>query len=266
MARSAASSRPAASDAAPPCALITGATAGIGAEFARQLAARGFDLVLVARDRERLDRVATDLAERFRIDVEVIDAELADAGGLADVEARAADQTRPIDLLVNNAGYGLKGDFEANDVDQEQRLLAVLVTAPMRLTHAALTQMLPRRRGTVINVASIAAFTPRGTYGAAKAWVVSFSRWANLHYRKHGVTVTALAPGLVRTEFHQRMGTQASGVPRVAWLTPRRVVRIALRDAARGKALSVPSLRYKLAMLATRVLPARWVAVGRLGD
>ncbi|MET1045002.1 MAG: SDR family oxidoreductase [Microbacteriaceae bacterium] len=247
-------------------ALITGATAGIGAEFARQLAARGYDLVLVARDLRRLDRVAADLSERFGIDVHVIDVDLADAVALADVEKRLADPMRPIDLLVNNAGYGLKHDFEANDIEQEQRLLAVLVTAPMRLTHAALTQMLPRRHGTVINVASIAAFTPRGTYGAAKAWVLSFSRWANLHYRAQGVTVTALAPGLVYTEFHQRMGTQASRVPRVAWLTTQRVVRVALRDAEHGKALSVPSLRYKLAALATRVIPARWAAVGRLGD
>ena len=250
----------------PPRALITGATAGLGAEFARQLAERGYDLVLVARNRERLNQIAADLANRFQIDVEVIDADLSDAASLADIEARTGATERPIDLLVNNAGYGLKHDFDANNVDDEHHLLDVLVTAPMRLTHAALGQMLPRRAGTIINVGSIAAFTPRGTYGAAKAWVVSFSRWANLRYRGRGVTVTALAPGFVRTEFHARMGTGTSGVPRLAWLTAERVVRVALRDAAKGKALSVPSLRYTLAMLATRVIPARWAAAGALGD
>ncbi|WP_157155811.1 SDR family oxidoreductase [Diaminobutyricimonas sp. LJ205] len=247
-------------------ALITGATSGIGAEFARQLAARGDDLILVARDRERLAESAAALAERFHVDVEVIDADLSEDDELADLEARLRQRERPVDLLVNNAGFGLRASFEASRVDDEQRLLDVLVTAPMRLCHAALAQMLPRGRGTIINVASVAGFTPRGSYGAAKAWVLSFSRWANLHYRRHGVTVTALAPGLVRTEFHRRMGVRAATIPGVGWLTAERVVRVALRDAAKGRALSVPSFRYKLAVFATRVIPARWAAVGTLDE
>jgi uncharacterized protein len=245
-------------------ALITGATSGIGVEFARQLAARGDDLILVARDRERLTRTATSLSERFHIDVEVIDADLSEDDELADLEARLRQRERPVDLLVNNAGFGLRTPFEASLIDDEQRLLDVLVTAPMRLSHAALAQMLPRGRGTIINVASVAGFTPRGSYGAAKAWVLSFSRWANLHYRRHGVTVTALAPGLVRTEFHRRMGVRAANVPRIGWLSAERVVRVALRDAAKGRALSIPSFRYKVAVFVTRLIPARWAAVGTL--
>jgi short-subunit dehydrogenase len=245
-------------------ALITGATSGIGVEFARQLAARGNDLILVARDRERLAQTAAALSERFQVDVEVIDADLSEDDELADLEARLRQRERPVDLLVNNAGFGLRTSFEVSPIDDEQRLLDVLVTAPMRLCHAALAQMLPRGRGTIINVASVAGFTPRGSYGAAKAWVLSFSRWANLHYRRHGVTVTALAPGLVRTEFHRRMGVRAANVPSFSWLTAERVVRVALRDAGKGRALSVPSFRYKLAVLITRLIPARWAAIGTL--
>jgi uncharacterized protein len=247
-------------------ALITGATAGIGAEFARQLAARGDDLILVARDRERLAQTAATLAARFHIDIEVIDADLSEEDELADLEARLRQRERPVDLLVNNAGYGLRTPFDSSSIDDEQRLLDVLVTAPMRLSHAALAQMLPRGQGTIINVASVAGFTPRGTYGAAKAWVLSFSRWANLHYRRRGVTVTALAPGFVRTEFHRRMGVRALTVPGIGWLSAERVVRVALRDAGRGRALSVPSFRYKLAVFATRLIPARWAAAGTLDE
>ena len=141
---------------------MTGATAGIGLEFARQLARRGHDLVLVARDEARLDRVAAELAGTGR-DVAVIAADLADRGQLARVEERLADAGRPVDLLVNNAGFGLKGRFGDHDVDDEQRMLDVLVVAVMRLSHAALRAQAARGRGGVINVSSVAAYLPRGT-------------------------------------------------------------------------------------------------------
>src|SRR3954452_4135023 len=186
-------------------ALITGATAGIGAEFARQLAARGSALVLVARDGERLERLAAVLRSAHGIEVEVLPADLSRRPEVEAVERRLQDEGRPIGGLVNNAGYGLQRPFEQTSVADEQQLLDVLVTAPMRLCHAALAAMLGRGSGTIVNVSSVAAYTPRGTYGASKAWVLSFSRWANLTYRRRGVTVTAVAPGLVRTEFHDRM-------------------------------------------------------------
>ena len=142
----------------------------------------------------------------YGVDVEVLPADLGDRGQLATVEARLADRERPVDLLVNNAGFGLKERFLDNDVEAEQAMLDVLVTAVLRLSHAALGAMTERGRGGVINVSSVAAFLPRGTYAAAKAWVNSFSEWAANEYRPAGVTVTALCPGFTKTEFHERMG------------------------------------------------------------
>lgn len=245
-------------------ALVTGATAGIGAEFARQLAARGTHLVLVARDAERLEAYARELRARHSVSVEVLPADLLAATGLAAVEARARATDNPVDLLVNNAGFALAKTFDENAVDDEQRLLDLLVAVPMRLAHAALAQMLPRRSGTIVNIASVAGFAPRGSYGAAKAWLLSFSRWANIHYRPLGVNVTAVAPGFVRTEFHARMGVGTDTVPDFMWLPAERTVRLALRDIDRGKAVSIPTLRYKTVVLLSRVLPPRLVAAGSL--
>ena len=245
-------------------ALITGATAGIGAEFARQLASLHYDLVLVARDRERLEASAAQLARQHGVSVEVLAADLLSAEGLAAVEKRAADSTHPITMLVNNAGFGLKNSFERNSIADEQAHLDLLVAVPMRLTHAALGQMLAVHSGTIVNIASVAGFTPRGTYGAAKAWVLSFSRWANIYYRPRGVSVTAVAPGFVRTEFHQRMKVRTDTVPGFLWLTTEQLVRIALHDVARGKAVSIPTIRYKLVVWLTSWLPNRVIAAGAL--
>ncbi|MHA6694719.1 SDR family NAD(P)-dependent oxidoreductase [Homoserinimonas sp. A520] len=245
-------------------ALITGATAGLGAEFARQLAAQRCSLVLVARDRDRLQATAAQLTEEFGVPVELLPADLVTTAGLAAVANRLADTVQPVDVLVNNAGFGLVTTFHESPIQDENRHLDLLVGAPMRLAHAALGQMVPRGTGTIINVASVAGYTPRGTYGAAKAWVLSFSRWANIHYRRSGVTVTAVAPGFVRTEFHQRMKARTDNIPGALWLTPERVVADALRGAARGKAVTVPSFRYKVIVALSRVLPSRLVAAGAL--
>jgi len=244
--------------------LVTGATAGIGAEFAAQLAARGFELVLVARGAERLDAASERLSAEFGIRVDTIAVDLATDDGVAAVEARITDFARPVDFLVNNAGYGLAKHFDENSIEQELHHLALHVTVPLRLAHAALGQMLPRRTGTIVNIASVAGFTPRDTYGAAKAWVLSFSRWANGYYRGRGITVTAVAPGFVRTEFHSSMKVSTAGIPRVLWLDAPRLVRIALRDVDRGKAVSIPTLRYKALVAAIRILPDRLSASGSL--
>lgn len=245
-------------------ALITGATAGLGAEFATQLAQQHCSLVLVARDRDRLEATAAALADKYGVASEILVADLVSTEGMRAVEERLAAAEHPVDILVNNAGFGLITAFHEGSIDDEQRHLDLLVAAPMRLTHAALGQMLPRRSGTIINVASVAGYTPRGTYGAAKAWVLSFSRWANIYYRGRGVTVTAVAPGFVRTEFHQRMEARIDNIPRGMWLTPERVVTGALAAAAKGKAVTVPSLRYKVVVWLTRWLPASIVAAGAL--
>ena len=233
-------------------ALITGPTAGIGLAFAEQLAARGQDLVLVARDRARL----ADLAARPG----VTRAQLV-------VEARVADPQRPVSLLVNNAGFGHKHPFTENSVEDEQEMLDVLVTAVMRLSHAAIGPMLQRGGGAIVNVSSVAAFLPRGTYSAAKAYVVSFSEWLDLTYRDRGVRGMALCPGFVRTEFHARMGVGRDSAPGWMWLDAERLVREALVDLERGKAISIPSKRYKLLSALARATPsslqARFQALGR---
>lgn len=243
-------------------ALITGASSGLGAEYARRLAARGTDLVLVARDGAALTALAEELTAAHGVAVEVLVADLLVADELEDVARRVGDPERPIDMLVNNAGFGLPLSFARNDVADEVDHLRLLVEVPMRLTHAALGAMLQRRSGRIVNIASVAGFIPRSTYGACKGWLISFSRWANGRYSRRGVTVTAVCPGFTHTNFHERMGLPAGqeGVPSWMWLDAGDVVTESLRDVARGKAVSVPSLRYKAIVALTRVLPAGLLA------
>ncbi len=249
-----------------PIALVTGATSGIGAEFTRQLADRGHDLVIVARDLERLELAAATLRANHGVEVEVLATDLTSAEGLAAVEARLASSTNPVDMLVNNAGLGLRKQFDENEIDVELASLELLVTAPLRLTHAALRQMLPRGSGTIVNIASIAAYAPRGTYSAAKAWLLSFSRWANLYYRPRGVSVTAVAPGFVRTEFHERMGVRTNTIPGFLWLEAEQLVRVALRDIAKGRSVSIPTLRYKVVVGFMKLMPLRVTTAGMLHE
>src|SRR6476660_4219825 len=206
-------------------ALITGATAGLGAEFARQLAEQGHRVVLVARDAGRLAATAAELENSYGAAAETIAADLTDDAGIAAVVARLTDPARPVEILVNNAGIGLLRTFEDNDIAEEKKHLKLHVETAMELSHAALQGMLARQSGRIINVASVAAFLPRGTYSAAKAWLLSFSRWANLAYADRGVKVTAVCPGFVHTEFHDRMGMDKSVAPGWMWLQPERVVR-----------------------------------------
>ena len=240
-------------------ALITGATAGIGAEFARQLAARGDDLVLVARDRPRLQAYADDLTARHGVRCEVLVADLADRTALRAVEDRVGDRTRPVDLLVNNAGFGVNQAFLGGDLEAEQAMLDVLVVAVMRLTHAALPGMVARGRGGVINVSSVAGFIAGGSYSAAKSWVTVFSESVDRQLARTGVTVTALCPGFTRTEFHQRGGMDVSHLPDWMWLEAPSLVQAALADHARGRTVSVPGAQYKVLAALTRTLPRPWV-------
>jgi short-subunit dehydrogenase len=241
-------------------ALVTGATAGIGAAFARQLAADGHDLVLVARDEARLASMADELSARYAIAVVVLPADLSTAEGRRPVEERVASPERSIDLLVNNAGRTLNRSFLKTSADDEERLLALNVTAVMRLTHAALPGMVARRRGSIVNVSSASGFAavmPGSTYPSSKAWVMHFSEAIGLSVRQFGVRVMALAPGYTRTEFHDRAGIDMSKTPSWLWLDAGAVVRAALRDLARGRLVSVPDWRYKTATFAMRHAPRR---------
>lgn len=238
-------------------AVITGASSGLGAEYARQLAARGADLVLVARDREALDGLARELSARHRVGVEVMALDLLKPRQREKLERRLADHEHPIEMLVNNAGFGLPLAFERNDVEDEVRHLQLHVEVPLRLSHAALGPMLARGHGRIVNVASVAGFTPRSTYGACKGWLISFSRWANVEYAKRGVTVTAVCPGFTHTNFHERAGLPPGqeGVPDWMWLDAPTVVEESLRDAARGRAVSIPSTKYKALVALSRFVP-----------
>ncbi|MEP9364272.1 SDR family oxidoreductase [Nocardioides sp. CN2-186] len=248
-------------------ALVTGPTAGIGRSFAHQLAESGHDLVLVARDQVRLESEAAELRTSYGVTVEVLPADLVDREQLAVVEARLADRDRPVDLLVNNAGFGLKKRFLDNSVDEEQAMLDVLVTAVMRLSHAALGPMAERGSGGIINVSSVASFLPRGSYSAAKSWVNSFSEWAATEYRPQGVTVTCLCPGFTKTEFHARMDVGRDSAASFMWLDADELVAQALKDHAKGKVYSVPGAQYKAIVAAARVVPngvlQRFQSMGR---
>ncbi len=228
-----------------PTALVTGASAGLGRAFASRLAATGYDVVLVARDAERLAELGADLEHRFGCSAEVLPADLTDRASLQRVADRLAEPDRPVELLVNNAGSALRKPFVANDVADEEQQLDLHVRATLVLTHAALGPMTERGAGGVINVSSVAGWVPQGTYSAHKAWVTTFTQAVAGQVAGSGVRVMALAPGFVRTEFHERAGIKAGGIPAAAWLDADDVVARTLDAWQRGRAVHVPSARYK---------------------
>ncbi|MDQ0405839.1 SDR family oxidoreductase [Streptomyces sp. NBC_01723] len=236
-------------------ALITGSTAGIGAAFARRLAADGHNLVLVARDTKRLHEQATELHDRHGIEAEVLTADLSTDAGIEAVASRLGERRHPVDLLINNAGFGNKGKFLDVSMADELTMLKVHCEAVLRLTSAAVEAMRERGRGGVVNVASVAAFVPRGTYGASKAWVVQFTQGVAKDLAGSGVRLMALAPGFVRTEFHERAGMGTDNIPNWMWLDADKVVAAALDDLSRGKSLSIPDPRYKTLMGAAKLVP-----------
>jgi uncharacterized protein len=235
-----------------PTALVTGASSGIGAAFVRRLAADGYQLVVVSRDADRLAAVAATAGDA----VEVLPADLSTETGLAAVAQRLRDDE--VDLLVNNAGATLNRSFLKTTAEDEEWLLHLNIHAVMRLTHAALPGMTSRGRGAVINVSSASSFAPvmpGSTYPASKAWVTHFSESIGRAVGRSGVRVMALCPGYTRTEFHTRAGIDMSKTPSWLWLKADDVVAHGMRDLARGRLVSVPDWKYKVAVFGMRHAP-----------
>jgi uncharacterized protein len=238
-------------------ALVTGASSGIGAAFARRLAAEGQDLVVVARDADRLEGTAAALRYGYGVAVEVLPADLAVEADTSTVRTRLSDVDRPVDLLVNSAGIGLAGKFWETPLADQERMFHLNCTAVLRLSHAALGAMVTRGRGDIVVVSSVSGFAPtvRGSYGASKAWATAFAESLSGQLAGTGVHVSAVAPGFVRTEFHSRAGLDMAKVPGFMWLDADSVAATALHDHRAGKVLSVPGGQYKVIVAASRLVP-----------
>ena len=240
-------------------ALITGGTSGIGEEFARQLAARGDDLVLVARDADRLAEAAAALTERYGVAVETVIADLADRSDTQRVVDRLTDADQPIDILINNAGFGVPEKLTSENIAPHDHAIDVMIRAVLVLAGAAGRAMRARGSGVIINVSSTASFISMGHYSAIKAWVTTFSESLSNELNGSGVAVTALCPGYVRTDFHRRASIRTGKIPSPLWLDLDEMVRDGLADADRGRVVSIPSRRYKTLIFLIRLFPRRAV-------
>jgi uncharacterized protein len=252
-------------------AVVTGATAGIGREFAEQLGARGYDLLLVARDRRRLDQTAATLAPAHRVEAESFPADLSRDDDVTRLAERIAASPR-LALLVNNAGFGSRGRLAEADVELQEAMVRLHVLAPMRLTRAALPVLLANRGGGVINVSSVAGFIYSAgnvNYCATKAYLTTLSEGLAAELHGTGVRVQALCPGFTRTEFHARIPGPVERHPAFAWLSARAVVSYSLRCLDRGgPVVCIPGLRWRAIVRALRLLPRPligWITRRRYG-
>ena len=231
-------------------ALITGASSGLGAEFARQLAAEGYALVLTARRKEKLDALAQEIQAKHEVNAEILLADLSLGDGIKLVERRI-NELEHVELLVNNAGYGISGRFYKSDIQRQLDMIQVHVIASVRLARAALPQMVERRQGGIINVSSLSAFMPSTsvTYSATKAYLVTFSQALQNELINTGVRVQALCPGFFESEFHdspEYRRFNRSQIPGFLWLKSEEVVSESLRDLERGKVICIPGRLYRL--------------------
>jgi short-subunit dehydrogenase len=239
-------------------ALVTGASSGIGRAFAWGLAGRGIAVVAVARRGDRLADLAAELQTACGVTVEVLEADLTDADQRASVEARLADRARPVDVLVNNAGFGTQGRFAELPVDREEEEIRLNVLAVVRLTHAVLPGMIERGDGGLVNVSSIAGHQPIplwATYSATKAYVTTFSRALTAELAGTGVRVVTVMPGFTYSEFHDHSGFERALVPGKAWMTPEAVAETALRRLERGRKETVPGAHFRALAVASRLSP-----------
>jgi len=238
-------------------ALVTGATAGIGESFTRLLAAQGFNIVLVARDEVRLHERAAGLREKYGVQTFVLPADLATKSGVKSVEKYI--QSYEIEVLINNAGFGINKAFTASNLADEQDLLNVLVRAPMRLMHVILPGMRERKSGTIINVSSVAGYIAGGTYSAAKSYLTVISESLHTELKGSGIFISALCPGFTRTEFHKRGRMKMNGLPNFMWLNADRLVAQSWKDAQANKPVSIPGWQYKVLVAIISIAPRSFV-------
>ena len=251
-------------------AVITGASSGLGVAFARRLAARGYDLLLIARREDRLRSIARELGEQYRVRADVLAADLADDTGLDAVASRIREAA-DLGLLVNNAGFGTLGYFFDCDAHSQEQMHRLHVLGTMRLSHAALTNLVPRAlAGTgIINVSSVAAYgaSPQNvSYCATKTWMNRFTEGlaVELAAKSSPVVVQALCPGFTLTEFHDTVGIERSTIPAWLWMTADFVVEESLRGFERRKLFVVPGWRYKLIVWMLRLVPSAWIRSGSI--
>jgi len=234
-------------------ALVTGATAGIGESFTRLLAENNYNIVLVARDLPRMQERARDLESKYKVSTHVIQADLATDAGCAAVESYIA--SNQIDVLINNAGFGINKAFTMSALDAEQQMMDVLVRTPMRLMHVALPGMKERNKGVIINVSSVAGFIAGGTYSASKSYLTVLTESLYTELAGTNLKISALCPGFTRTEFHQRGRMSMKGLPNFMWLNSDQLVAKAWSDALKGEPVSIPGWQYKLLVFVVQTLP-----------
>lgn len=245
-------------------ALVTGATVGIGESFTRLLAAKGYNIALVARDEARLHERAAGLREKYGIQTFVLPADLATKGGVKLVEKYI--QSYEIEVLINNAGFGINKAFTTSNLGDEQDLLNVLVRTPMRLMHVILPGMKERKTGTIINVSSVAGFIAGGTYSAAKSYLTVLSESLHTELKGTGVIISALCPGFTRTEFHQRARMKMKGLPSFMWLNADKLVAQSWKDAQANKPVSIPGWQYKLLIAIVSIAPRSFIRRLRINE
>ena len=238
-------------------AIVTGPTAGIGAAYAKLLAAKGYNLVLVSRDLKRLKQTAADLTASHAIETQVLSADLTTDKGIATLADFIAKNE--IEVLINNAGFGLNSSFVKSSAADEQSVVNILVTAPMQLSHAVLPQMVARKSGTIVNVSSVAGYFAAGHYSAAKAYVTVLTESMHAEVGKHGVNVSALCPGFTKTEFHQRAKMKMDALPSFMWLDADFLVAKSWADAQAGKAISIPGWQYRVMVWIAKNAPRAWM-------
>ena len=234
-------------------ALVTGATSGIGESFTRLLAENNYNIVLVARDMPRLQERARELEAKFRVETHIIQADLSTDAGCAAVEHYIVNNQ--VDVLINNAGFGLNKAFTISDLDAEQQMFDVLIRTPMRLMHVALPLMKQRNKGVIINVSSVAGYIAGGSYSAAKSYLTVISESLHTELAGTNIRISALCPGFTRTEFHQRGRMSMKGLPSFMWLDSDKLVAKAWSDALKGEAVSIPGWQYQLLVFVIQTLP-----------